>query len=58
MVVRAPVLQMGHNYLYAHISPKKLQNSNNKPAGLNFDKRLIYFVGYRNGGGLGIENYH
>ncbi len=23
---------MGHNYLYAHVSPKKLQKFNNKPA--------------------------
>ena len=23
MIVRAAALQMGHNYLYAHVSPKK-----------------------------------
>ena len=30
--VRVPASQMGHNYPYAHVSPKKLQHFNNKPA--------------------------
>ena len=29
---QSAALQMGHNYLYAHVSPKKLQNFNNKLA--------------------------
>ena len=45
--VRAPALQMGHNYLYAHVSPKKLQNFNNKPAGdLVLDPVLILTKDY------------
>ena len=30
--LRVAALQMGHKYLYAHVSPKKMQNFDNKPA--------------------------
>ncbi len=45
--VRVPALQMGHKHLHAHVSPKKLQDFNNKPArDLVLDLALILTKDY------------